>query len=187
MHLSVKLFIWHSFLCSTKVMFVVGQGQWGITKRKECEGYSIRRTKAVSKVMSCYCWDFVWWKRKERQDMVNGWCGESQYQTASAGKFFFREARKLQNICFQEKEALFFSFLNDSLSFGGEQCHRLWFITVVFANWSKSPCIFKNQTKMLFFFFKFVWRGASNSTLYPTRSDWVHRLHFKPITSAAQA
>lgn len=103
MHLSVKLFIWHSFLSSNKVIFVVGQGQWGITKRKECEGYSIWRTKAVSKVTSCYCWDVVWWNRKERQDTVKGWCGESQYQTASVGKFFFREARKLQNICFQEK------------------------------------------------------------------------------------
>lgn len=182
MHLSVKLFIWHSFLCSTKVIFVVGQGQWGITKRKECEGYSIWRTKAVSKVTSCYCWDFVWWNRKERQDMVKGWCGESQYQTASVGTFFFREARKLQNICFH------FFFLWFSLLWRGTASQIVIYCSCVCQLEQISLHLKKkNQTKMLFFFLKFVWRGASNSALYPTRSDWVHRLHFKPIASAAQA
>lgn len=180
MHLSVKLFIWHSFLCSTKVIFVVGQGQWGITKRKVCEGYSIWRTKAVSKVTSCYCWDFVWWNRKERQDMVKGWCGESQYQTASVGTFFFREARKLQNICFN----FFLMILSPLEGNSVTDCDLLQLCLPTGAN---LPAFKKNQTKMLFLFLKFVWRGASNSALYPTRSDWVHRLHFKPIASAAQS
>lgn len=74
---------------------------------------------------------------------------ESQDQSASIGKFSFTEAGKLRKICFPGK-ADFLCFY-DSLSFSGEQCHRIWFITVVFANESNISLPFSNQTKMFFF------------------------------------
>lgn len=120
------------------LFFITPKGHMWLDKdggrlKKNVKAMVYRKLKQCSRWRPLTFETFVQWRRKVRQDWVKADMveHESQDQSAPVGTFSFREAGKLHNIRFPGKGFLFYIY---SLSFWGEQCHRLWFMAAVFAN-----------------------------------------------------
>lgn len=127
-------------------VFVIGQGQGGIKKRKNLKATIYRELKQYPRLCPVTFGTFVktWFKAEIVKVNIK----------LHMEVNFLSEKQKKKNNCttFASKRG----FFHDLLSFGGEQCHRLWFIAVVFANWANIPLHFGKILTKIFFFLSFL-------------------------------
>lgn len=147
------------FPFSHRWVFVVGQGQWGIKKRKNVKATIYRELKLCPRWCTVTFGTFVKIWLKAEMVKIN--------IKLHLEVNFLSEKRKTNNKCTSER-----GFFHDSLSFGGEHCRRLWFIAVVFANWAHITLHFwKNLTKIFIFLSFLNLFQEVHQILHSTRHD----------------